>query len=251
MSQKMVALCVTLLLGIFIGMGALLAIITKKQHKLLDFIMGLAFSLLLMLILTDLLPESIEMLGMKNIWAFIIFGCLGVLLLKVLDNLVPDHHDNKMTKKEENDNFVHIGILSTIALVLHNIIEGMVIYLASCQSVSTGSIMALGVGLHNVPLGMVITSVFYQTNQKGAKPFFYVLLLAFSSLFGGLVLFLLNITVISDFVVGIFLSLTIGMLLYILAFELWPRVKKSKNRSLTNYGLAIGVILLLFTYIFI
>ncbi len=250
MNQKTIALIMTLLLGIFIGIGALLAILTKKQHQIIDFVMGLAFSLLVMLIFTELLPESIAYLKLKNIWAFLIFGCLGVLLLKVLDNFVPDHHHSKMTQEEEKKSIAHIGILSVAALFLHNLIEGMVVYLATYKDVTTGAIMSLGIGLHNIPLGMIVTSTFYQTDQKEGKSFLAVLLLSFASFLGGLFLFFLKIKTLSPFLIGCIFSLTIGMLLYLLVFELWPRVKKSKNRALTNYGLILGVILLLFTYLF-
>ncbi len=249
MNEKMIAFVITILLGIFIGIGALLAIVTKKQHKIIDFIMGLAFSLLIMLILTDLLPESIELLKLKNIWAFLIFGCLGLLFLKVLDNFVPDHHNSKMTKQEEEKSIVHIGILSTLALLLHNFVEGMVVYLAACSDPSTGAIMSLGIGLHNIPLGMIVASTFYQTNQKSSHLFFYILLLSCAPIIGGVLLFLFNITGLNPFIIGCTLALTIGMLLYILFFELWPRVHKSKNKSLTIWGLVLGVVLLLFTYI--
>ncbi len=250
MNDRIIALFITLSLSIFIGIGAILAVLTKRQPKVIDLIMGLAFSLILMLILTDLLPETIELLGIKNLWAFLIFGCLGVLFLKVLDNYIPEHHSKKMTKKEENsNNIIHIGILSIIALVLHNIVEGMAIYLTSCKSVTLGAMMSLGVGLHNVPLGMVVTSVFYQAKQKGYTPFLAVLVFAISSFFGGFILFLFNITVLNDFIIGIFLSFTIGMLLYILVFELWPKVKHSKNRNYSIYGIIMGVLLILFKFL--
>ena len=250
MTERIVALFITLSLGIFIAVGALLAILTKRQQKIIDLIFGLAFSLLIMLVLTDLLPETIDLLGIRNLWAFLIFGCVGLLIFKVLDNFIPDHLEQKMTKKEEQNNIVHIGILSVIALILHNIIEGMVIYLTASKSITLGAIMSLGIGLHNIPLGMVITSVFYQTQQKGYTSFLYILLFAISSFFGGFLLFLFNVTALNDFVIGVLLSLTIGMLLYILAFELFTKVRKSKNKTYTVYGLIVGVVLSLFTLLF-
>ena len=250
MNEKIVALFIALSLGIYIGIGAILAVLTKRQHKIIDLIFGLAFTLLIMLIITDLLPEAIDLLGISHIWAFLMFGCLGLLLFKVLDSFVPDHLDSKMTKKDEENNIVHIGILSILALIIHNIIEGMAVYLTASKSVSLGVVMSLGVGLHNVPLGMIVTSVFYQTKQKGYAPFLYILLFAISSFFGGFVLYLFNVTALNDFIIGSLLSLTIGMLLYILAFELWPRIRKTKNKKYTIYGLIVGVALSLFTCLF-
>ena len=249
MDEKIIALFVTLVLGIFVGIGALLAVLTKRQAKILDFIMGLAFSLLLMLVLTDLLPEVMNVFGIKYLWAFIVFVRIGFFLLKLLDYFIPNHHDTKMTKQEEKSNIIHIGILSVIALILHNIIEGMAVYSTACKSISLGTTMALGIGLHNVPLGMVITSVFYQAKQKGYTPFLYIFLFALSSFFGGFFLFILHVDVLNDFIVGIFLSLTIGMLLYIIFFELCERIFHTKNKSNTICGMIVGIVLLLFTFL--
>ena len=53
-------LLVTLLLGLFILLGALIAFFIKKKEKVVDFSLGLAFGVITMLVITDLLPEIIE-----------------------------------------------------------------------------------------------------------------------------------------------------------------------------------------------
>ena len=56
MNTENIALLITFLLGIFIGIGAILAFFFQNKKKILDFIFALALSLLLMLIAFDLLP---------------------------------------------------------------------------------------------------------------------------------------------------------------------------------------------------
>lgn len=64
-----------------------------------------------------------------------------------------------------NGNVIHIGIVSTVAIVIHNVIEGMAVYNMVEESIRIGLLMALGVGLHNISMGMIICS----TLQKGKK----------------------------------------------------------------------------------
>ena len=238
------ALFITFLLGLFIIVGVIIAFFLKKQKKVLDFIFAFALSILTMLILTDLLGHTIEHLGIKHIYLFILFTCLGLLIFKIIDDFVPEHEDAKMTKKEEKKNIVHIGILATIALIIHNFVEGMAIYLTSANDINLGIMMALGVGLHNIPLGIIITTTLNSDKNTG-KYLFCIISLFISSFLGGLLLFLLNINTVSDIVIGSLLALTIGMLLYIIIFELYPKVKKTTNKKITIIGLVTGVIIAL------
>lgn len=238
------ALFITFLLGFFIIIGVIIAFFLKKQQKVLDFIFAFALSILTMLILLDLLGHTIEHLGIKHIYLFILFTCLGLLIFKIIDEFVPEHEDNKMTKIEEKKNIVHIGLLATIALIIHNFVEGMAIYLTSTNDINLGIMMALGVGLHNIPLGIIITTTL-NNDEKLGKYIFCIISLFISSFLGGLLLYLLNINTVSDVVIGSLLALTIGMLLYIIIFELYPKVKKTKNKKITIIGLISGIVIAL------
>lgn len=238
------ALFITFLLGFFIIIGVIIAFFLKKQKKVLDFIFAFALSILTMLILVDLLGHTIEHLGIKHIYLFILFTCLGLLIFKIIDDFVPEHEDAKMTKKEEKKNIVHIGVLATIALIIHNFVEGMAIYLTAANDINLGIMMALGVGLHNIPLGIIITTTLNSDKNTG-KYLFCIISLFISSFLGGLLLYLLNINTVSDIVIGSLLALTIGMLLYIIIFELYPKVKKTTNKKITIIGLVAGVIIAL------
>ncbi len=238
------ALFITFLLGFFIIIGVIIAFFLKKQKKVLDFIFAFALSILTMLILVDLLGHTIEHLGIKHIYLFILFTCLGLLIFKIIDDFVPEHEDAKMTKNEEKKNIVHIGVLATIALIIHNFVEGMAIYLTSANDINLGIMMALGVGLHNIPLGIIITTTLNSDKNTG-KYLFCIISLFISSFLGGLLLYLLNINTVSDIVIGSLLALTIGMLLYIIIFELYPKVKKTTNKKITIIGLVAGVIIAL------
>ena len=52
-----------------------------------------------------------------------------------------------------------------MAVILHNIIEGMSLYIVSSDIIS-GLFMCLGIGLHNIPLGLIIASTLYNSNYS-------------------------------------------------------------------------------------
>ena len=237
-------LVITLILGLFILIGSIISFVSKKQKKYTDFSIALAFGVMVMLILLDLLPEASEALTMKNTYIFIIFVILGYLILHILDFFIPDHDEEKLPKKDKTNNLVHIGILSSIALIIHNVLEGMAIYSTLLISKSTALVSMIGVGAHNIPLGMVIATTLYQKSQSKFKTIIIILILSLSTFIGGLIMFLLNTSVLNEMLVGILLSITIGMFVYILFNELYPKLISKDNRKVKVIGLIIGILIM-------
>ena len=102
----------------------------------------------------------------------------------------------------------------------------------------------LGIGLHNIPFGIIIASAFHQSNQNIWKTIAIILLLASSTFIGGLIVFFLNVSQISPLVLGTLLSITLGMLVYISYEELYKKLKKSKNKKISYIGVGIGILVL-------
>ena len=225
-------LLITLILGLFILIGVLLVKIPKNTKLIENLSISVALGCMISLAVSDLFPEIYETFSNK-IYLIIIFVVIGVLILKLLDIFIPEHdHEHGLSHECTEENLLHIGIVSTIAIVLHNIIEGMAVYSITTESVKVGLLMALGVGLHNIPMGMVI----YSTLKKEAKKK-RILMTLISSL-------------ISDFVIGILLCLTLGMIIYIVFFELLPHVLHSKNKILSIIGILIGILIIVISSMF-
>ena len=245
MDNYQIGLLTTFLLGLFILIGAGIALLVNKKDKIIDFSIGLAYGVIITLIFTDLIPEIFDELGFKYILLVIIFTLIGFLILRLLDRFVPDHHEQNMTKKEANENLVHIGVITTLALVLHNIIEGMAVYSSSISNPKLGVTLAIGVGFHNIPLGMVIASSFYHSSKNTHKTIISIAFVSLSTFVGGLIMYLFKLTTINEIVLGILLSLTLGMLLFIVVDELFPRIKNTKEKKASYIGVCVGVIILL------
>lgn len=244
MERYEIGLITTMLLGIFIIIGALIALLANKKNKVVEFSIGLAFGVIVTLIITDLLPEIFETLGFKYMHVWLIGMGIGFFILKILDNFIPDHHEHKMSKEGENENLVHIGVMTSLALVLHNIIEGMAVYSSCLSDAGFGIALALGIGFHNIPLGMVISSSFYHSTKNFKRTIFTVFIVSLSTFLGGCVMYLLKLTEISSMLLGILLSLTLGMLIFIVIDELLPRISDIRNKKISSIGIFIGVMLL-------
>ena len=105
--------------------------------------------------------------------------------------------------------------------------------------------MCIGIGLHNIPIGMIITSTFYKKNNSKIKTLLISIGISLSTFLGGIsALYLKNITS-NEFLEGVLLSITLGMIIYITLFELIGQIKEIKNKKIRYGGIILGIIILI------
>lgn len=242
--MDLLGLFFTLILGLFIVFGAFIMQLFKNKDKFLLISLSMAFGVMISLIIFELVPESYSILRESHstlysaLSIFLLAG-LGFLVLKILDHFIPDHEG------EDEKKLMHIGIVSSIALTIHNIIEGMAVYGTINSSINAGLMLSIGVGLHNIPLGMAISSAFYKSTQNKTKSNILILFISLSTFIGGLIMHFTNITDVESMnIVPIVLSITVGMLIYINLMEILPRMLEKENKKTALISAAAGVIVL-------
>lgn len=228
------ALLLTFLSGLFYLVGIIIYKFVKHKNELTVAAISCAAVVIIGLIIFDLAPELIEQ---DNAWLFV-FVILGFVLLFLIDKLIPHHHhkhhDHDEATKEHKDRLEHVSTITILALSMHNLIEGMALYSISLESIRSGTLMLIGVGLHNLPFGFQIA---------GTKNKLLVFLLVISAFLGGLIVFFFGN--IDEFLQGVVLAISMGMLLHILLFELFKEIRENIRQKATIYGIIIGVILLI------
>lgn len=226
------ACLVTILSGVSFLIGYIITMLMNNNKKLITFSLGFSFIVIFGLIIFDLLPECLELVSNK--FTILIFALIGIIILKLLDFFVPDH-DHDSNKK---DHMEHIGLISFVALFIHNVIESTAIYTTSLTTLSMGIIMAIGVSFHNIPLGMQISSMIKNNKIK----FSLMLGLSLSSVIGIILLNIFKIT-LNDNILCVLISITLGMLIYIALFELLCEVKENIKKRELQLGLISGIAL--------
>ena len=247
--MNVIGLVLTLVLGFFIIIGAFLMHIFENKERFLVISLSMAFGVMASLIFLELLPESFEIFNEKyssiiSIAMILIFSIIGFLILKILDKFIPDHED------ADEANLIHVGIVSSIAIILHNIIEGMAIYNTFNTSINLGILLSIGVGLHNIPLGMVLSSTFYKSLSNKKKSNVIIFLISTSTFVGGLIMCIFNNVFKNEFIIGLLLSITVGMLVYINIIEILPKLIKSKDKKMIITSIIVGI-LILFVSVFL
>ena len=252
--MSFVSLLLTLVVGLFILFGSYLSFKYKNNRKITDFSICMSFGVIIGLILFEILPEDYEILSeqvgvFKGIIGIILLSLIGIIILKLLDLFIPHHlheahhHHNHETQDCHNEHLHHIGIVSSIAVIFHNIIEGMSLYLVTSSNMSSGLLLCLGVGLHNIPMGLVIATTLASSNISKKKTLIISLVVSISTFLGGIIMFILGSS--NELYEGVLLGLTLGMLIYISVFELAHQVYHMKDKKIKIIGVSFGLALLL------
>lgn len=240
------AYLITLALGLFFLIGVFVIKFFKNTDLVEHMSIALAFGAMVSLAIFDLLPDLSQVFSISNIYVPIIGIVAGFLLLVALDFFVPEHEELSATDYSD-DNMAHIGIISSIAIILHNIIEGMAVFTFAVADVRQGMVLALGIGLHNIPMGMLIYSTL--KSEKRVKRNVFLLLTALSTFIGGCLMQLAE-PFMTDIFDGILVSVALGMLIYIVAMELLPFLIRNKNRVVSVIGAVLGIAIVILSSIF-
>ena len=230
---------ITFLFGLTILLGTVIILLFKRKKKISELSISIAFSVLFCLIFLEVIPHTLEHI---NYFTMIIFALIGLILLKLLDLFIPDHgHSN------HKEHVFHIGIISSVALIIHNLIEGMILYSTLNKSLNLGILLGIGIGLHNIPLGMVIGSTLKDAKYSKLKIILISFVISLSTFMGSLILYLIGN--VSDYFIGVMFAIILGMIIYIVFFELLHHLRHQERKNNIT-GFIIGVLIICISLIF-
>ena len=235
-----------IVLSLLMGLSFIVGLLISKRFKnkfMTYFATGLAFAIILAVLFTDIFPELFELsTNYSEIWLAFVGEALGILSLIVLDIFVPHHHHvhkhNDEDKKDHKEHLYHIGLLTFISVILHNVLEGIAFYLVGKTSITSALLMAGGIALHNIPLGIEMSYFFSDHENKHLRK--YIALVLSGTLGAVIGLLIGDLSTVTNIIV---LSITCGMMLYIGFYELGiESIKNIKEKGVIE-GILVGAII--------
>lgn len=214
MNNTMFCFIVTSLSGLFTMLGcSLLFIRVNDVNKFVNKCLIASSSIMLFISFFDLIPASFSYIS--KIYEFI--PSIVIISIFVLFGGILVHMINK--KKKTNNDLYKLGFISMIALILHNIPEGIITFLTTSKNSSLGLYLSSSIALHNIPEGMIISIPIYYGEKSKKKAIMYTLIAALSEPLGAIIsyLFLYNI---NNYLFGIILSTTAGIMIYLSIYEI-------------------------------
>jgi|LFRM01.1.fsa_nt_gb ZIP family zinc transporter len=141
------AFILTTLAGLSTLLGSFL-IFVKNKNKDITIVTTLSFAIGVMISvsLLDLLPSAYQLLNSFNnfpkILIIAIIMVIGILFGIIIDKYLPN---------ESNNQLYRVGIMSMLAIIIHNIPEGMATFMTTTNNLKLGFYLAFTIALHNIP----------------------------------------------------------------------------------------------------
>lgn len=259
MSIDLYALLLTLGAGMATPLGGALALIGRRgshEDRLLALGMGLAGGILLFLALQGLLPEACEELaslyGERGHLLALGGFAGGMAVMALLDRLLPGsahhthHGDGRMMKEdtEEKRSLLISALVAAVAISIHNIPEGMILYLTATEAPMEGIPVMLAVGMHNIPIGLSIAIPIYYAGYGRMRALLVCLLSGAMELIGAVLGAFLSGPMESPLSLGLMLALVAGIMVYVSFDELIPTSYSYDRRHASLLGILMGLLVM-------
>lgn len=119
-----------------------------------------------------------------------------------------------------------LGLLSALAIGLHNVPEGLAVFVATLIDPAVGGALVIGVAIHNIPEGMAVAYPVYYASGSKLKGIGYSAISGIAEPMGGCIGFLIFGSVLSDIGLGTVFGIVAGMMTFIVVFDLLPTAYK-------------------------
>lgn len=118
------------------------------------------------------------------------------------------------------------GVISGIAVGLHNFPEGLATFVATLSDPKLGVSIAIAIAIHNIPEGICVAVPLYYATGSKWKSFAWSLLSGLTEPLGALLGWIILRKVFDDFVFGLLFGLVGGMMIFIVLRELLPTARQ-------------------------
>lgn len=240
----MTSFLLTVLAGLSTMFGTIPIFLRRQSNRVLVSALGFAAGVMITISFTDLLPNSFSSLRESFVFlpAFLIlaiFFCIGVVFSFSIDHFLPQ-------EKMQYGKLYQVGLISCLAIIMHNIPEGIITYLTSTTDLRLGITLALAIALHNIPEGISISVPIYYSTKSRRKALFYTFISGVSEPLGAVLAYLFLAPIVTPFVMGLFYAVIAGIMVHISIYELLPESCSYNKIGLTLLSLLFGALFMLF-----
>lgn len=232
LSNTTLAFLLTIAAGLSTMIGCIPIFFRKiSPNKIIPAALAFASGVMITVSITDLLPESYQEFSLLStiprLLLIAIFFVVGVIFSMLIDKYFPDQIEETNKK-----GLYRIGAITMIAIILHNIPEGIATFMVTSSDTRLGISLALAIALHNIPEGISISIPIYYATKNKKRALLYTFISGISEPFGALLTYLFLRNFITSTVMGCLFAIIAGIMTHIACYELLPTAKKYKKRKI-------------------
>jgi len=185
---------------------------------------------------------------------------IGIAAMLVIDRVVPAAENPHEVRREQQvhdmrvdaaahptqehpstHKLMRMGLLTALAITIHNFPEGLVTFLAAYEDGALGLAIAVAVALHNIPEGISVSvPIFYATGSR-RRAFAYSLLSGLAEPLGAVIGYIVLRSVLNNGIIGGLFGGIAGVMVFISLDELLPTSRAYGKGHDSLYGLLGGM----------
>jgi len=259
-NSVLIAFGLTLFAGLSTGIGSAIAFFAKRTNpKFLSASLGFSAGVMIYVSFVEIIPEArismIEGAGyILGNWLTVIAFFFGIAVIGIIDKLVPSYEnpheisnvkilEKALVKSQEQNNnkLMRMGLLSALAIAIHNFPEGIATFTAALTDPSIGIAIAVAIAIHNIPEGIAVSvPIYYATGDK-KKAFIFSFLSGVSEPVGAIIGYVILRPFMGPIVFGFLFASVAGIMVFISLDELLPTAEEYGEHHISIYGLVGGM----------
>lgn len=226
-------------------------IIIFFKHKNIKQVIGKSLSfasgVMLTVSILELIPSSV--IGMRFYYRIIpsvilslIFIIIGIIFSKTICKITISNND--ICDKE----LYKTGIFSMLAIVLHNVPEGIATFITANADMKLGISLAIAIAFHNIPEGISISVPIYFSTGNKAKAIIYTFISGISEFLGALIagIFLTNLEI--NILIYLIYSIIAGIMIGLSYYQLIPNSKNYINMKNIILYISLGAFIMMLVH---
>jgi zinc transporter, ZIP family len=258
-SAVLFAFGLTLFAGLSTGIGSAIAFFARQTNtKFLAVSLGFSAGVMIYVAFVEIMVKAREQLildlGMKEgHWLTVASFFAGFLLIAIIDRMVPEvenpHEirlveDMKKKVNGKNTRLMRMGLMTALAIAIHNFPEGLATFIAALHDPNLGIAIAVAIAIHNIPEGIAVSVPIYYATGSKKKAFTLSFLSGLAEPIGALVGYLILMPFLSPVLMGVLFAAVAGIMVFISLDELLPAAREYGEPHLSVYGLMGGMVVM-------
>ncbi|AWB82180.1 zinc transporter ZupT [Corynebacterium yudongzhengii] len=249
----LLAFGLTLLAGLSTGIGGAIGVAHRRPGPgFLAAALGFSAGVMVLVSFVEILPKATEHLGESfgGAGGWLAYGAFfaGIVLIAVIDFLVPNEINphaagavSGASSYQRRSAMMKTGMLTAVALALHNFPEGFATFIASLTDVGIALPILVAIAIHNIPEGVAVAVPLREATGSRMKAFSLATLSGLAEPAGALIGFAILAPILGDATLGISFAAIAGIMVFVSLDKLLPTAVSTGRHHTAIYGLIVGM----------
>ncbi len=253
-TNVLLAFGLTALAGLATGIGSAMALVAKRtSRRFLSASLGFSAGVMIYVSFVEILAKARKSLvdsqgELWGSWTAVLAFFGGILVILVIDRLVPSYENphtprevEEMSRGRRDPDLLRMGLLTAVALAIHNFPEGLATFSAALSDPAIGVSIAVAIAIHNIPEGISVAVPIHAATGSRKKAFWLSFLSGAAEPVGALVGYAILRPFFSPVTFGLLFASVAGIMVFVSLDELLPTAKKFDSGHFAMYGLIAGM----------